>query len=165
MEREKRIFLENPQVQPDLEGEDYIVGKLLKPEARKDIIEFFAQNDIIPTSMMDVSDGLSSEILHLCRQSGLGCRIYEEKIPLNDAARQAAFKFGLDPTVCALNGGEDYELIFTLKQEDYDKITLNEEISVIGYMGDLEEGSKLITKGGNTFDITAQGWNAFVKNK
>jgi len=163
MEREKRIYLENPGVQPDLEGEDYIVGRLLKPEARKDIIEFFAQNNIVPTAMMDVSDGVSSEVLHLCNQSGLGCRIYEEKLPLHEAARRAAFKFGLDPTVCALNGGEDYELIFTLKQEDYDKITLNEEISVIGYMTELEEGRKLLTKGGNTFDITAQGWNAFAK--
>jgi thiamine-monophosphate kinase len=163
MEREKRIFLENPKVQPDLEGEDYIVGRLLKPEARKDIIEFFEKNNIVPTSMMDVSDGVSSEVLHLCKQSNLGCRIYEEKLPLNEASRQAAFKFGLDPTVCALNGGEDYELIFTLKQEDYDKITLNEEISVIGYMAEAEEGRKLLTKGGNTFDITAQGWNSFNK--
>lgn len=163
MEREKKIFLENPQVQPDLENEDYIVGRLLKPEARKDIIEFFATNDIVPTSMMDVSDGISSEVLHLCRQSNLGCRLYEEKLPVHDLARKAAFKFGLDPTVCALNGGEDYELIFTLKQEDYDKITLNEEIGVIGYMAELEEGSKIITKGGNTFNITAQGWNAFVQ--
>lgn len=163
MEREKKIFLENPQVQPDLEGEDYIVGRLLKPEARKDIIEFFEKNEIMPTSMMDISDGLSSEVLHLCKQSNLGCRIYEEKIPVHDLARKAAFKFGLDPTVCALNGGEDYELIFTLKQADYDKITLNEEISVVGYMTEIEEGTKLLTKGGNTFDITAQGWNAFGK--
>ncbi len=163
MEREKKIFLENPKVQPDLEGEDYIVGRLLKPEARKDIIEFFEKNEIMPTSMMDISDGLSSEVLHLCKQSNLGCRIYEEKIPVHDLARKAAFKFGLDPTVCALNGGEDYELIFTLKQEDYDKITLNEEIAVVGYMTEFEEGTKLLTKGGNTFDITAQGWNAFNK--
>lgn len=163
MEREKKIFLENPKVQPDLENEDYIVGRLLKPEARKDIIEFFEKNEITPTSMMDISDGLSSEVLHLCKQSILGCRIYEEKIPIHDLARKAAFKFGLDPTVCALNGGEDYELIFTLKQADYDKITLNEEIAVVGYMTAFEEGIKLLTKGGNTFDITAQGWNAFGK--
>ncbi len=163
MEREKKIYLENPQIQPDLEGEDYIVGRLLKPEARKDIIEFFASNNITPTSMMDVSDGISSEVLHLCKQSNLGCRVYEEKLPIHDDARRAAFKFGLDPTVCALNGGEDYELIFTLKQEDYDKITLNEEISVIGYMTDIEEGCKFLTKGGNTHPITAQGWNAFTK--
>ena len=163
MEREKKIYLENPKIQPDLEGEDYIVGRLLKPEERKDIIEFFAANELVPTAMMDISDGLSSEVLHLCNQGGLGCRIHEEKIPINEAARRAAFKFGLDPTVCALNGGEDYELIFTLKQADYDKITLNEEISVVGYMTEAEEGRKFISKGGNTFDITAQGWNAFNK--
>ena len=163
MEREKKIFLENPKVQPDLENEDYIVGRLLKPEARKDIIEFFEKNDIMPTAMMDISDGLSSEVLHLCKQSNLGCRIYEDKIPIHDLARKAAFKFGLDPTVCALNGGEDYELIFTLKQEEYDKVTLNEEIAVVGYMAELEEGCKFLSKGGNTFDIIAQGWNAFNK--
>jgi thiamine-monophosphate kinase len=163
MEREKKIFLENPQVQPNLENEDYIVGRLLRPEARKDIVELLEKLEIVPTSMMDISDGLSSEILHLCKQSELGCRIYEEKIPLNEATKAAAFKFGLDATVCALNGGEDYELIFTMKQADYDKITLQEEISVIGYMCDKEEGSKMISKGGNTFDITAQGWNAFNK--
>ena len=161
MEREKGIYLENPKVQPDLENESYIVGRLLKPEARKEVIDFFEQNDIVPTAMMDVSDGVSSEVMHLCKQSNLGCRIYEEKLPISDESRRAAYKLGLDPTVCALNGGEDYELIFTLKQEDHDKITLNEEISVIGYMTDLEEGSKIITKGGNTFNITAQGWNAF----
>lgn len=163
MEREKKIYLENPQIQPDLENESYIVGRLLKPEARKDIIAFFEQQQILPTAMMDVSDGISSEVLHLCRQSGLGCHIYEEKIPVSEESRKAAFKFGLDPTVCALNGGEDYELIFTLKQEDHDKIVLNEEISVIGYMTDIEEGCKLNTKGGNSFNITAQGWNAFQK--
>ena len=161
MEREKQIYLENPKIQPDLEGEDYIVGRLLKPEARRDIIEFLAANDIVPTSMMDVSDGVSSEVLHLCKQSNLGCVIYESKLPIHEDAKMAAFKFKLDPTVCALNGGEDYELIFTMKQSDYDKITLNEEIAVIGYMEDIEKGCKIITKGGNTFDITAQGWNAF----
>ena len=163
MEREKKIYLENPKVQPDLEDESYIVGRLLKPEARKDIIEFFEKNEIVPTSMMDVSDGLSSEVLHLCKQSNLGCVIYEDKFPISDESRQAAYKFGLDPTVCALNGGEDYELIFTLKQEDHDKITLNEEISVIGYMTEMEAGTKLITKGGNEYPITAQGWNSFNK--
>ncbi len=161
LEREKKIFTENPQVQPDLENEDYIVGRLLKPEARKDIIDFFAENEIVPTAMMDVSDGISSEILHICKQSNLGCVLVEDKLPIHDSTRAAAFKFGLDPTVCALNGGEDYELIFTLRQEDYDKITLNEEISVIGYMTDAEEGAKFLSRGGNTFDITAQGWNAF----
>jgi len=163
LEREKRIYVENPGVQPDLENEDYIVGRLLKPEARKDIIEFLEQQQIVPTAMMDVSDGISSEVLHLCRQSNLGCRLYEDKLPLAEQTKKAAFKFGLDPTVCALNGGEDYELIFTVKQEDYDKIVLSEEISVIGYMTPIEEKTKLITRGGNVFDITAQGWNAFNK--
>ena len=161
LEREKKIYLENPQIQPDLEGEDYIVGRLLKPEARRDIIEFFEQQNIMPTAMMDVSDGVSSEVLHICKQSSVGCRIYEEKLPVHELARQAAYKFGLDPTVCALNGGEDYELLFTLQQSDYDKIVLNEDISVIGYITPAEEGKKLLTKGGNTFDLTAQGWNAF----
>lgn len=160
LEREKNIYLENPQVQPDLEGEDYIVGRILKPEARKDIIEFFDQQKIIPTAMMDISDGLSSEILHICTQSNLGCILYEEKLPIAEQTRNAAFKFNLDPTVCALNGGEDYELLFTIKQEDYNKIEQNENISVVGYCKDIEEGRKFLSKGGNTFDITAQGWNA-----
>jgi thiamine-monophosphate kinase len=163
MEREKRIYLENPQIQPDLENRDYIVGRLLKPEARKDIIEFFEQNNLLPTAMMDISDGLSSETLHICKQSNLGCRLYEEKIPIHEDSRQAAFSFGLDPTVCALNGGEDYELLFTIKQEDHDKVVFNENISVIGYMADWEEGVKIITRGGGIHEIKAQGWNAFDK--
>lgn len=161
LEREKRIYLENPKIQPDLEGEKYIVGRMLKPEARKDIIEFFETAAILPTSMMDVSDGLSSEILHICKQSEAGCVLYEEKIPVHEESRQAAFKFGLDPTACALSGGEDYELLFTLKQEDHEKLLLNEEISVIGYITEAVKGANIITKGGNTFAITAQGWNAF----
>lgn len=161
LEREKKIWMENPQVQPDLEGEKYIVGCILRPEARKDIVDFFDSSSIIPTAMMDVSDGLSSEILHICKQSNLGCMLYEDKIPVHEASRQAAFKFGLDPTACALSGGEDYELLFTLKQEDYDKIVLNEEISVIGYMTEPEKGAHILTKGGSKYPITAQGWNAF----
>jgi thiamine-monophosphate kinase len=162
LEREKKIFLESPKIQPDLENQKYVVGRMLKPEARKDIIEFFAANEIVPTAMMDVSDGLSSEILHICKDSSLGCVLYEEKIPIHEDTRNAAFKFELDPTACALSGGEDYELLFTLKQSDYDKLVLNEQISVIGYMTEPEKGRKIITKGGNTFDITAQGWNAFA---
>ena len=153
LEREKNIYLENPQIQPDLEGEDYIVGRLLKPEARKDIIEFFEQQNIMPTAMMDISDGLSSEILHICNQSNVGCILYEEKLPITEQTRNAAFKFNLDPTVCALNGGEDYELLFTIKQDDYDKISTNENISVVGYIKDIEEGRKFLSKGGNSFDI------------
>jgi thiamine-monophosphate kinase len=161
LEREKKIYLENPEIQPDLENQQYIVGRLLKPEARKDIIEFFEQSAIQPTSMMDVSDGLSSEILHLCKQSNLGCVVYEDKIPINDDAKQYAYKLELDPTACALSGGEDYELVFTLPQSEYEKLVLNEQISVIGYMTDPDEGVKIITKGGSTHNLTAQGWNAF----
>lgn len=161
LEREKRIYVESPDVQPDLEGEKYIIERMLKPEARKEIVEFFENSSILPTSMMDVSDGLSSEILHICKQSALGCVIYEEKIPIHEDSRNAAFKFGLDPTTCALSGGEDYELLFTIRQEDYDKLVLNEDISVIGYMADATDGATIITKGGNKFPITAQGWNAF----
>ncbi|HEY1115712.1 MAG TPA: thiamine-phosphate kinase [Chitinophagaceae bacterium] len=161
LEREKQIFLENPQIQPDLEGEKYVVGRILKPEARKDIIGFLTDNDITPTSMIDISDGLSSEILHICKQSNKGCVLYEEKIPISEETRLAAYKFQLDPTACALSGGEDYELLFTIRQEDYDKLTTNEEISVVGYITDEEEGRHIITKGGNRYPITAQGWNAF----
>ena len=161
LEREKKIYLENPDVQPDLENEEYIVGRLLKPEARKDIIEFLEQSNILPSSMMDVSDGLSSEIMHICKQSNVGCILYEEKIPINDDAKQYAYKLELDPTACALSGGEDYELVFTIPQAEYDKLVLNEQISVIGYITDVEEGAKIITKGGSTHKLTAQGWNAF----
>ena len=139
-----------------------MIGRLLKPEARKDIIEFFQQSELLPTAMMDISDGLSSEILHICRQSNLGCVLYEDKIPIAEDTRNAAYKFELDPTACALSGGEDYELLFTIPQADHDKLVLNEQISVIGYMTEPEKGRKIITKGGNTFDITAQGWNAFA---
>ncbi len=163
LEREKKIFLENPNVHPDLEGEKYVIGRMLKPEASKKTIEFFEQQDILPTSMMDISDGLSSEILHISKQSGLGSLLYEEKIPISEETRNAAYKFELDPTACALSGGEDYELLFTIRKEDYEKLVLNENISVIGYMTDPDQGNKILTKGGNKFDITAQGWNAFTK--
>jgi thiamine-monophosphate kinase len=163
LEREKKVFLETKGVQPDLENQDYIIGRLLKPEARKDIIEFFAANEIRPTSMIDVSDGLSSEVLHITKQSNVGCVLYEEKVPVNDLARQFAYKLEIDPTACALSGGEDYELVFTLSQSEYDKIVMNEQISVIGYITDKEEGTNIITKGGNKHQLTAQGWNAFNK--
>ena len=159
MEREKKIFVESPGVQPDLEGEAYVIGKLLKPEARKDIIEFFANSEIVPTAMMDISDGLSSEILHICKQSNLGCVVYEEKIPIAEEMKTAAYKFEIDPTACALSGDEDYELLFTLPQVDYDKLVLNEQISVVGYMTDPEQKATIITKGGSKYPITAQGWN------
>lgn len=161
LEREKKIYLENPQIQPDLENEQYVIQRLLKPEARKDIIEFFEKSLIVPTAMMDISDGLSSETLHICKQSNLGCVLYEDKLPIHEDMKKAAFKFEIDPTACALSGGEDYELLFTLPQADYEKLVLNEEISVIGYMTEPEEGSTIITKGGNKHKLTAQGWQAF----
>ncbi|MET0462702.1 MAG: thiamine-phosphate kinase [Chitinophagaceae bacterium] len=159
LEREKRIYRESPNVQPDLEGESYVIGRLLKPEARKDIVDFLAASAITPTSMMDISDGLSSEILHICKDSNVGCVIYEDKLPISEEMKKAAFKFEIDPTACALSGGEDYELLFTIPQAEYDKLVLNEQISVIGYMTEAEEGTNIITKGGSKHAITAQGWN------
>lgn len=161
LEREKKIYLENPNIQPDLESESYVIGRLLKPEARRDIIEYFEREKMVPTAMMDISDGLSSEILHISKQSNLGCVIYEEKLPIAEDMKNAAYKFQIDPTACALSGGEDYELLFTVNQDDYDKIKLNEDISVIGYMAEQDKGTNIITKGGSTYPITAQGWNAF----
>lgn len=165
LEREKRIFLENPQVQPDLEGEKYIVGRMLKPEARKDLIQFFEEKGLKPSAMIDISDGLSSEILHICTQSGVGCVLYEDKIPIGDETRLAAFKFNLDPTACALSGGEDYELLFTIGQADYDVIKSNKDISIVGYITELEEGRTIYTKGGTRHPLTAQGWNAFLEKR
>ena len=163
LEREKKIFLESPKVQPDLEGETYVIGRLLKPEARKDIIEFFAEQVLLPSAMMDISDGLSSEILHICKDSGVGCVLYEDKVPIAEETRNAAFKFEIDPTACALSGGEDYELLFTVPQSDYEKISSNPAISIIGYMTEAEEGATIITKGGSRHGITAQGWNPIGK--
>ncbi len=160
LEREKKVFLETKGVQPDLENQDYIIGRILKPEARRDIIDFFSEKEIMPTSMIDISDGLSSEILHICKQSEAGCVLYEEKIPVNDLARQYAYKLELDPTACALSGGEDYELLFTIDQKDYDVISSNDNITIVGHITEKEEGTIIITKGGNTYPLTAQGWNA-----
>ena len=165
LEREKKIYMESPGVQPDLESESYVIGRLLKPEARKDIIDFFANQSIQPTSMMDISDGLSSEILHICKESNLGCVLYEEKIPVAEEMKKAAFKFEIDPTACALSGGEDYELLFTISQSNYDKLVLNEQISVVGYMTEPEQGAHILTKGGGKHSITAQGWNHMKQNQ
>jgi len=158
LEREKKIFLETG-AQPDLENRAYIVGRLLKPEARKDVIEFFAAHEVIPTSMMDISDGLSSEMLHICKQSGVGCVLYEDKLPLNEDSKEFAYKLELDPTACALSGGEDYELLFTVAQADYEKINANNGLSIIGYITEAAEGKNIITRGGNKHELVAQGWN------
>jgi len=158
LEREKKIF-EETGAQPDLEGQAYIVGRLLKPEARKDIIEYFSEAEILPTSMIDISDGLSSELLHICKQSNTGCVLYEDKLPFNDEMKEFAYKLKLDPTACALSGGEEYELLFTVAQSDYEKIKVNPAISIIGYITDSGEGKKIITRAGNKHDLVAQGWN------
>lgn len=165
LEREKRIFIESPGVQPDLQNRTYSVGRILKPEARVDIVTWLQEKEIIPTSMIDISDGLSSEILHICKKSGVGCVLYEEKIPIHDESREVAYEFQIDPTMCALNGGEDYELLFTVRQEDYEKVTANTDIFVIGYMTKPDEGQKLHTKGGNVHDLVAQGWNPIASEK
>jgi len=159
LEREKKVFLETGIRQPDFEEQRYIIQRILRPEARKDIIEFFAEKEIRPTSMIDISDGLSSEILHICKNSDKGCVLYEEKIPFDDSAKQFAYKLEIDPTVCALSGGEDYELLFTIRQEDYEKVKNNPDISVIGYITEKEKGKKIITRGGSEHDLVAQGWN------
>jgi thiamine-monophosphate kinase len=161
LEREKRIFLENPKIQPDLQQKEHVIGKILKPEARVDVVEWLQENKILPTSMMDISDGLSSDILHICRQSNVGCVIYDEKLPIHNQTKEMAMEFGLSGTSCALNGGEDYELLFTIPQADYEKIVLSEKISVVGYITKVEEGTNLITQQGNKHKLVAQGWQAF----
>ena len=161
LEREKQIYLENPNIQPDLEGKDYIVERQLKPEARKDIVELLKEIEVKPTAMIDVSDGLASEILHICQQSNKGCSIYEEKIPIDPMTFETARGFNLDPTVCALSGGEDYELLFTVRQADYDKIKFKMDITIIGHITEPASGCNLVTKAGNMHALKAQGWNAF----
>ncbi len=161
LEREKLIYLENPNIQPDLEGKDYIVERQLKPEARKDVVELLKDIGVKPTAMIDVSDGLASELLHICKQSEKGCNLYEDKIPLDPMTYETAREFNLDPTICALSGGEDYELLFTVKQADYDKIKNKMDISIIGYITEPNAGCNLVTKSGVVHPLKAQGWNAF----
>lgn len=158
LEREKRIF-EETGAQPDLENRAYIVGRLLKPEARKDVIDYFAEHKIVPTGMMDISDGLSSEMHHICKQSNVGCVLYEDKLPLNEDSKDFAYKLELDPTACALSGGEDYELLFTISQADHEKIAKNNGLSIIGYITEPDKGKSFITRGGNKHELVAQGWN------
>jgi len=161
LEREKRIFLENPGVQPELSNKPYILGRIFRPEPRADIITWLQERGIKPTSMIDVSDGLSSELLHICKQSSVGCVLHEDKIPIHQETKQMALEFNIDPTMCALSGGEGYELLFTIPQESYEQIVLSEQISVIGYITDASEGANLLTRSGNKHKLTAQGWNAF----
>ena len=165
LEREKKVFQANPNMQPELEGHDYLVGRQLKPEARTDIRETLAKLGIRPTSMIDISDGLASETLHLCKQSGTGCRLYENKIPLNPETRELAMDFKIIPSVAALSGGEDYELLFTIEQQDYDKIKDAEGISIIGFMTEPGEGKAMITPDNKQIVLTAQGWDGMKSDE
>lgn len=161
LEREKQVFQANPNIQPDLDGHDYIVQRQLKPEARVDVVQFLKELDVVPTSMIDISDGLASEILHLCKSSKVGCRVYDEKIPIDGQTSMTAIDFNLDPATCALNGGEDYELLFTISQADWDKIKGNPHMTAIGHITDASEGAYFVDKNGSAIELRAQGWDHF----
>jgi thiamine-monophosphate kinase len=161
LEREKEVYIDNPEMQPQLEGADYILERQLKPEARKDIINHLSELGILPTSMIDISDGLASEVLHLCKAGELGAEIYDEKLPIDQETYNMARNFNLDPSICALNGGEDYELLFSVKQEDYDKIKDSKFMTVVGHFTDKNSGANIIDKGGQSIPLEAQGWNHF----
>jgi thiamine-monophosphate kinase len=161
LEREKRVYLSNPELQPELTGHDYILRRQLRPEARKDIIPIFKELGIHPTAMIDISDGLSSEALHICKKSKVGCVIYEAKIPIDPSTYHTALKMGIDPTVCALSGGEDYELLFTIPATEAEKVTNHPDFTIIGYITEPGEGSNLITKSNNRYPLQAQGWKHF----
>ncbi len=165
LEREKKAFQADPNVQPELSQHDYILQRQLKPEARTAVVDILAKENIKPTSMIDISDGLASDVKHLCKASSTGCVISEEKIPIDQTTFDLAKEFNIVPTVAALNGGEDYELLFTVSQDDYDKIKEIPEISIIGYMTDASEGEKLITSDDNSIDLVAQGWDALKKTE
>ncbi len=160
--REKQVFVANPDMQPELEGMDYIIERQLKPQARLDIIHELADLGIVPTSMIDISDGLASEIMHICKQSGVGAVLYEDKLPIDQQSYDAAINhFQLSPITCALNGGEDYELLFTISQENYEKIKQHDQISTIGYITDADKKVALVMRNGTTVVVQAQGWKHF----
>lgn len=159
LEREKAVFLGEKEIQPDFKGKEYLLERQLKPEARKDIIEKLAEANILPTSMMDISDGLSSELLHICSQSNVGCRIYEERIPIDYETAVMAEEFNMNLTTCALNGGDDYELLFTVPLSEHEKIEEIEGIKIIGHITSKESGCALITRDSQEFALKAQGWN------
>ncbi|MDD4554806.1 MAG: thiamine-phosphate kinase [Bacteroidales bacterium] len=162
LEREKKVFQVNPAMQPELSGFDYQIGRQLKPEARTDIRNVLMGAGIRPTAMIDISDGLASEILHLCKQSKTGCRLFEEKIPIDPQTRELALEYNIIPTLTALSGGEDYELLFTVSQSDYEKIKDIEGITIIGHMTDNSGEKVMITPDGKQVELTAQGWNAWT---
>ena len=160
LSREKQVFDANPNMQPDLEGKDYILERQLKPEARRDVVKILKEHNIKPTSMIDVSDGLSSEVLHLCKNSGVGCSVYEDKLPIDFTAISTADELNLSAATCALNGGEDYELLFTVKQSDYEKLKEDPDFTVIGHITDKSLGANFIAKDGTVQELVAQGWSA-----
>ena len=164
LEREKEVFKVNPNSQPDLEPYSYLVERQLKPEARKDVSKLLAELGVRPTAMIDISDGLSSEIIHICKNSKTGCNLYEEKIPLDPQVISTCEEFNLDSTTIALNGGEDYELLFTISTEDYTKIKANPHLTVIGHITDEKEGIHLISRAGTKIPLIARGWNALKNN-
>lgn len=161
LEREKEVYNANPAIQPDLDGHDYIIERQLKPEARVDVIGFLKKLDVVPTAMIDISDGLASEIMHICKSSDVGCHIYDEKIPIDAKTSMTAMDFNLDPVTCALNGGEDYELLFTIRQEDFDKVKGNPHMTPIGHITHKNDGMYYIDKSGSAIELQAQGWNHF----
>lgn len=158
LERENEVYKVNPKMQPQLEGYDYILERQLKPEARQDIVTAFQKMGIKPTSMIDISDGLSSEIMHLCKNSKVGCNLYEDKIPMDEQTKQMAEEMNINPLVAALNGGEDYELLFTISQNDYEKIKTDPDFTIIGHITEASEGTNLITGAGSSIQLEAQGW-------
>ncbi|WP_117879848.1 thiamine-phosphate kinase [Aureibaculum luteum] len=163
LEREKQVFQANPNAQPELDNYTYLVERQLKPEARKDIPNLLKELDVKPTSMIDISDGLSSEIIHICSQSEVGCNLFEDKFPLDPQVISTCEEFKLDSTTVALSGGEDYELLFTVDTADYPKIKANPHLTVIGHITEKDEGMNLITRGNQKIELTAQGWNAMLK--
>ena len=163
LEREKQVFEANPNAQPELDNYTYLVERQLKPEARKDIVILLNDLGIKPTAMIDISDGLSSEIIHICQQSDVGCHLYENKLPLDPQVIATCEEFKMDSTTVALNGGEDYELLFTISLDDFDKIKGNPHLTVIGHITDKNEGMYLITRANQQVELTAQGWNSLLK--
>lgn len=163
LEREKQVYKADPNMQPEFKGYDYVLERQLKPEARKDVIEKLKAIGVKPTAMIDISDGLASEILHICKKSEVGCHVYEEKIPLDVVTVSAAEELNVEPTIAALSGGEDYELLFTINQADFDKVKDIEGITVIGHITDKAEGEYMISRSGTAIELTAQGWDAMRK--
>lgn len=161
LEREKQLFLDDNSVKPDFSNNQYVIERQLKPEARKDAIDYFAKSKLKPTAMIDISDGLSSDLMHICKQSNVGAYLEEGKIPLNSESKQLALEFNMDPITCALSGGEDYELLFTVDPVDLDKIRFMPGAYIIGEITAKEDGVKLHTTGGNIHELKAQGWNHF----